>query len=31
MFRSEGRAQNSVPEIIFTGRLVPYKGVHGCC
>ena len=27
-FRTEGRTQKSVPEIIFTGRLIPYKGVH---
>jgi len=27
-FRAEARTKKSVPEIIFTGRLVPYKGVH---
>ena len=27
-FRPEGRTKNPVPQIIFTGRLVPYKGVH---
>jgi spore coat protein SA len=27
-FRAEGRTQKSVPQIIFTGRLVPHKGVH---
>jgi len=27
-FRGEERRSNSVPEIIWTGRLVPYKGVH---
>ncbi len=27
-FRAEGRTQKSVPQIIFTGRLVPNKGVH---
>ena len=28
MFRAEARTQKSPPQIIFTGRLVPYKGVH---
>jgi spore coat protein SA len=28
VFRVNTRAQRSVPQIIFTGRLVPYKGVH---
>ena len=27
-FRAEGRRAKSVPQIIFAGRLVPYKGVH---
>jgi glycosyltransferase involved in cell wall biosynthesis len=27
-FRAEGRKQKSVPQIIFTGRLIPNKGVH---
>jgi spore coat protein SA len=27
-FRLEGRTPKPVPQIIFTGRLVPYKGVH---
>lgn len=27
-FRAESRAVKSMPQIIFTGRLVPYKGVH---
>ena len=27
-FRAEGRTEKPVPQIIFTGRLVPYKGVH---
>jgi len=27
-FRPPNRNHNSVPTIIFTGRLVPYKGVH---
>lgn len=27
-FRRPERKQNEVPEIIWTGRLVPYKGVH---
>ena len=27
-FRAEVRKQKTVPEIIFAGRLVPYKGVH---
>ena len=27
-FRSAKRDRNSVPTIIYTGRLVPYKGVH---
>jgi spore coat protein SA len=27
-FRAERRKQKSVPQIIFTGRLVPHKGVH---
>ena len=28
MFRAADRTQKSLPEIIFTGRVVPYKGVH---
>ena len=27
-FRAETRKRKPVPQIIFTGRLVPYKGVH---
>ena len=27
-FRAERRARKPVPQIIFAGRLVPYKGVH---
>lgn len=27
-FRADGRIQKSMPEIIFTGRLIPNKGVH---
>ena len=27
-FHAESRKQKTVPQIIFTGRLVPYKGVH---
>jgi spore coat protein SA len=27
-FRLGGRTRKSVPQIIFTGRLVPYKGLH---
>jgi spore coat protein SA len=27
-FRAESRPQKPEPQIIFTGRLVPYKGVH---
>ena len=27
-FRPPDRDQNAVPTVIFTGRLVPYKGVH---
>lgn len=27
-FRAEPRTRNPVPQIIFTGRLVPHKGVH---
>jgi spore coat protein SA len=27
-FRPEARSQKDVPQIIFAGRLVPYKGVH---
>lgn len=28
MFRSEPRVGRNVPEVIFTGRLIPEKGVH---
>jgi len=28
LFRANTRVRRSVPQIIFTGRLVPYKGVH---